>query len=205
MANKAKEKIKNNLLKIREDKKYTQKEMAELLNVSERQVCNYEIGETNLPIDKAMIISEKWNYSLDWIYCNTDLPKENRFFYNDFEHKNFLVNIRDFFHIRENNILFSIPDNFLQYIKDVQKIRVSYDSSVEKDKMIAQLNGTYNPQNESGVFWEYSIPLTEFISRIHIGKYSSTYVSNEYMEYDKPTNEQYQEFESFLKEVLQEN
>ena len=68
MANKPKEKIPNNLLSIREELKLTQKELGEILNVSVRQICNYETDETStLPLDKAILISKKWNYSLDYI------------------------------------------------------------------------------------------------------------------------------------------
>ena len=72
MANKEKKIISNNLLKIREELNYTQQELGQILDVSERMICYYETGLSSLPIDKAVLIRKKWNYSLGWIY-NQDL------------------------------------------------------------------------------------------------------------------------------------
>ena len=68
MYNKVKEIYPCNLLELRKNLGLTQKELGEILGVSERMICNYETGEITLPIDKAIILSQRWNYTLDWIY-----------------------------------------------------------------------------------------------------------------------------------------
>ena len=98
MANKEKKIISNNLLKIREELNYTQQELGQILDVSERMICYYETGLSSLPIDKAVLIRKKWNYSLDWIY-NQDLS--GKFHDVSEETPDFLVDIRRFLKVSD--------------------------------------------------------------------------------------------------------
>lgn len=59
-----------NLLELREELQLTQKQLAEILDVSERMIGYYETGVVTLPIDKAILLCQKYNYTLDWIYCH---------------------------------------------------------------------------------------------------------------------------------------
>ena len=89
MAHKVKKVIKSNILYIRTDLDFTQKEFAKLLDVSERMVQMYEAYETTLPLNKALYICKKWNYTLDQIYLDYSNSKNPK--------SKFLVDIRDFF------------------------------------------------------------------------------------------------------------
>ena len=68
MAHKVKDIIESNIYEIRAEQNLTQEELGELLGVSVRMIQSYEAGQTTLPLDKAMYLCEKWNYSLDQIY-----------------------------------------------------------------------------------------------------------------------------------------
>lgn len=200
MANKQKIHIPNNLVAIRNREECTQKELAEILGVTERQVCNYEIGESgSLPIDKAIFISKKWNYSLDYIYCNatTSEPRIPNC-YPQYERNNFLVDIRDFLRIENQNILFTITNTFWKYIEEREKINSSFGSKREKKRRSAELSANYENEEENCIFWKCSIPIDKFISQIQIGEISSPFgIMNENPE--KPSQEKIEEAREFLK------
>ena len=74
------------LAELREDLDLTQEQLAEILGVSTKMVSNYETGANALPIDKALILSEKYGYSLDWLYKKYNINFDNC--------KDFLIDIR---------------------------------------------------------------------------------------------------------------
>lgn len=123
MANKIKEIYPNNLLKIREHLGYTQEEMGKILDVSERMICNYETGESNLPIDKAILLSKRYNYSLDWIYRIEDTSIKNAYLHShNVELAKFMVDARDFISFSDNMYHFCIPENYQKYISEINTI-----------------------------------------------------------------------------------
>ena len=131
MANKEKKIISNNLLKIREELNYTQQELGQILDVSERMICYYETGLSSLPIDKAVLIRKKWNYSLDWIY-NQDLS--GKFHDVSEETPDFLVDIRRFLKVSDDKVVFSIPQDFWNYMSDLNEICHSTVSENERKR-----------------------------------------------------------------------
>ena len=46
---------------IREDHSFTQKKVAEILNVSQRTYADYENGKTRIPIDSLLILAKYYN------------------------------------------------------------------------------------------------------------------------------------------------
>lgn len=67
--------MENNLKKLREREKITQEELAEIINMSVATIKKYE-GESQIPIDKGFEISNKFQVSLDWLYCNENTDNE---------------------------------------------------------------------------------------------------------------------------------
>lgn len=198
MANKPKEKIPNNILSIREELKLTQKELGEILNVSVRQICNYETDETStLPLDKAILISKKWNYSLDYIYCNSTVSKKSNTYYTETEKNNFLVDIRTFFCKEKDNLYFTITNSFWEYLKTKENILSSLNSKKETKRAIAELNANYKAEDKSDIRWEYELPYNEFISNFHYGNSSTIYATNEESK-NEPSPEAVEELTSFL-------
>lgn len=153
MAHKVKKVIPSHLLEIRTYLKLTQKEMAEYLGVSARMIQKYEAEETTLPIDKAIYISKKWNYSLDQIYFDLDETKNP---YNKFSE-----DIRNFLYREDDNIVLSLPDYYWEYLKESNNIMQSDILSSEKKRSIAELNGNYKP-DPNIVFWKYTTPVNNF-------------------------------------------
>lgn len=203
MANKIKEIYPNNLLTIREDLGYTQHEMGNILDVSDRMICNYETGESNLPIDKAILLSQKYNYSLDWIYKISRTQATNISIQeNPTQLDKFVVDIRDFISFSNNMYHLNFPDNYQKYISEINTIFSSNKTENEKKRLKAELDGNYKKTNKGNIVWRVSIPTDEIPSYIH---FDSSFIpfanTNNDSEYE-PTDEQLADAKSFLEELL---
>lgn len=204
MASKKKEKkiYPNNLLKIRESLGYTQKDMGEILEVSERMICNYETGETNLPIDKAIFLAEKYNRSLDWIYIKNEEQANNKSTQDTATQLNkFTVDIRDFVSRSDNMYHFSIPDNYWKYISELNNLLSSNKTENEKKRLHAEMNGKYKKTDSSGVIWRISIPIEEISAYIHFDSNFIPFVDSDNNEKYVPTEEQLKNAITFLNEL----
>lgn len=201
MANKEKEIISTNLLAIREEQGYSQKELASILGVSERMICNYETNVSNLPPDKALLLAKKWNYSLDWIYCNTNnnLDRINLKNYSEEECIKFLVDIRHFIICSDDKIKLSINKSYWEYINKVNEIRHSNRTSQEKKREIAQLNGSYRLDDNTNISLEFSTDINNFISMMNFGNgHSCIYASENPKPLTQLSEEQIIEARNFL-------
>ena len=202
MANKEKKIISNNLLKIREELNYTQQELGQILDVSERMICYYETGLSSLPIDKAVLIRKKWNYSLDWIY-NQDLS--GKFHDVSEETPDFLVDIRRFLKVSDDKVVFSIPQDFWNYMSDLNEICHSTVSENERKRKIVELNGSYTKDNKTNIFKECSIDKEAFINMICLGDVPVLYSCEEdKKEYPEPSDEKMKEVIDFLELLKKE-
>ena len=159
MAHKVKNIIESNIYKIRAELNYTQKEFGELLGVSERMIQMYEAYVTTLPLDKALYICKRWNYSLDQIYL--DFSKKYAF-------NKFSVNIRDFLTRNNNSIIFSMPDYYWNYLKEINRINNSDILQDDKKRLLAELDDKYSNDTNS-VVWKYKIPVNDFLSNLKFG------------------------------------
>ena len=52
---------------LREDNDYSQREIAQLINVGQRTYCDYELGKTRIPVDSLIILAKLYNVSMDYI------------------------------------------------------------------------------------------------------------------------------------------
>lgn len=205
MSNKKKQIIPNKLLAIREEKGYSQKELASILGVSERMICNYETNVSNLPPDKALLLAKKWNYSLDWIYCNgaNNLDRINLKNYSEEECIKFLVDIRDFFICSDGKITLSINNSFWEYIKKVNDIKHSSKTPKEKEREIAQLNGSYQVADKTNIAWNFSTDISNFISMMNFGQDSyCTFVSDNPINSSTISEEKMKEATIFLELLI---
>ncbi len=57
---------------IREDNFFTQKHIADLLNIGQRTYSDYESGKTRIPIDSILILAQYYNVSVDYITGASD-------------------------------------------------------------------------------------------------------------------------------------
>ncbi len=60
------------LKKFRTSENILQKQMAEFLNITERQYRRYEAGEIDLPLSKAIKLADFFNVSLDYLVGRSD-------------------------------------------------------------------------------------------------------------------------------------
>lgn len=63
---------------LREDNDLKQRELAEILNCSQRVYSNYERGDLDIPTEILIKLSNYYNVSVDYILNNTDKPEINR-------------------------------------------------------------------------------------------------------------------------------
>ncbi len=63
------------LKEIREDKDLLQKDIAEVLNMSQVQYSRYETGTRLIPIDKLDALADYYGVSVDYLICRTDNKK----------------------------------------------------------------------------------------------------------------------------------
>lgn len=52
---------------IREDRGYTQQQIADFLHIGQRTYSDYESGKTRIPLESAMKLAEFYNVSLDYL------------------------------------------------------------------------------------------------------------------------------------------
>ena len=55
------------LKELREDNDLTQKEIAKMLNISQRAYSHYEIGSREIPLELLIKLADYYNVSLDYI------------------------------------------------------------------------------------------------------------------------------------------
>jgi len=60
---------------IREDRDYTQKQIADLLHVGQRTYSDYESGKIRIPIESLMILAKYYNLSMDYVCGASDVAK----------------------------------------------------------------------------------------------------------------------------------
>jgi len=56
-----------NLKLLRKEKKLYQKDMANIMNITERQYNRYEAGDTELSMSKLIFLADYFNVSLDYL------------------------------------------------------------------------------------------------------------------------------------------
>ena len=63
---------------LREDRDLKQRELAEVLNCSQRVYSNYELGQRDIPTDILIRLSEFYNVSVDYLLSLTNNPRRNK-------------------------------------------------------------------------------------------------------------------------------
>ena len=52
---------------LREDHDYSQKQIAELINVGQRTYCDYELGKTRIPVDSLIVLARFYDVDMNYI------------------------------------------------------------------------------------------------------------------------------------------
>ena len=108
---------------------YTQKEIAELLNVKRATYAGWETGKDIIPLKRLFALSNKYNISLDYL---TNLTNDD----NKFISKNNKINLKN---VSSNLRKVRLEHNITQKeVADILGISQSYISRIEK-KVIRKL------------------------------------------------------------------
>lgn len=63
---------------LREDHDLKQRELAEVLNCSQRVYSNYELGQRDIPTDVLIRLAAFYHVSVDYLLGLTNNPKPNK-------------------------------------------------------------------------------------------------------------------------------
>ena len=63
---------------LREDRDFTQRQMASELKCSQQVYSNYELGQRDIPTDILIALAKFYNVSADYILELTDNPTPNK-------------------------------------------------------------------------------------------------------------------------------
>lgn len=63
------------LKELRHERKLLQKQIAELLGITERHYRSYEATEVDIPVSKAECLADFYKVSVDYLLGRTDKPK----------------------------------------------------------------------------------------------------------------------------------
>ena len=61
---------------LREDNDYSQREIAQLINVGQRTYCDYELGKTRIPVDSLITLAKFYDVDMNYITGVSDVRKE---------------------------------------------------------------------------------------------------------------------------------
>lgn len=67
-----------NIRNLREDRDYKQRELAQLLNVSQNTYSQYENGVIELTAENLMKLADFYDVSIDYLLGRTNNPKTNK-------------------------------------------------------------------------------------------------------------------------------
>lgn len=65
----------NRIKEVREDKGYTQNDIAKILNTTQQQYSKYELGIQIIPLEKINTLANYYNTSIDYLVGRTDIRK----------------------------------------------------------------------------------------------------------------------------------
>ncbi len=63
------------ILELREDRDFTQTEIAQVIKVVQRTYSDYEIGKSRIPIDRLIVLARFYNVSMDYICGISNIKK----------------------------------------------------------------------------------------------------------------------------------
>ena len=65
----------NRIKEVREDKGYTQNDIAKILNTTQQQYSKYELCIQIIPLEKINTLANYYNTSIDYLVGRTDIRK----------------------------------------------------------------------------------------------------------------------------------
>lgn len=147
-------KIKNNLLELRKNLGLSQKQLAEKIGISVNAITNIENGKNQMSIGIALILSNEFNVSLDWLYSKSEEKSiiKSETFASHLEFSTLTVPYNDKnFLIEKNFITLKLPKFVAEYYIKIAEIE--------------KINKEQNLPEEAYNAWKNSVK-TKFLSQL---------------------------------------
>ena len=152
MAKRVQMPVDNNLV-ILENKNYlNEKQLADFLCVDDSTIRKYKNYENNLPIDLAVKLADKYEYSLDWIYHR---EKTNS--------KNFMIDIRELITCDENNIYIALSSKHMEYINKMFEIENMDERESIKYHEKSKITNQHIEKEDDNIICKAVIPKSNFL------------------------------------------
>lgn len=204
---------KNNFHIIMQEQNICPKQMAKKLGVTLKTIENYN---TNLPIKTAMKLSKEYGYTLDWIYCNSNIKKlhPNHLSLSEPKAPNSspLIDVRKYVFRFDEEIFFAIPDNYWKYMIQLDIINSSNYTSKVKASKIDFLNAKYNEAKPNDLYHCFSIPVSnlstffnfngKFVPYADINTTNGTTLDDIFPSRSEPTKKEKEEVTSFIEALI---
>ncbi|MBM0845349.1 XRE family transcriptional regulator [Staphylococcus saprophyticus] len=161
--------MKNNLSELRKMENLTQEQLAEKLNLSLATIKKYE-SERQIPIDQALIISEMFDVSLDWLYCKNDIINERDTMVEVLQSLNKVFKITNRKNHNGDDVVLLINSKFRDFLRDLNELYIDrqYSFNIDKDKK----EKAYNELRE-GIFEKHKPIMKSIFDELYFNEKDS--------------------------------
>lgn len=161
--------MKNNLSELRKMENLTQEQLAEKLNLSLATIKKYE-SERQIPIDQALIISEMFDVSLDWLYCKNDIINERDTMVEVLQSLNKVFKITNRKNHNGDDVVLLINSKFRDFLRDLNELYIDRQYSFNIDK--GKKEKAYNELRE-GVFEKHKPIIKSIFDELYFNEKDS--------------------------------
>ncbi|MCQ9289446.1 helix-turn-helix transcriptional regulator [Staphylococcus gallinarum] len=161
--------MKNYLSELRKMENLTQEQLAEKLNLSLATIKKYE-SERQIPIDQALIISEMFDVSLDWLYCKNDIINERDTMVEVLQSLNKVFKIPNRKNHNGDDVVLLINSKFRDFLRDINELYIDRQYSFNIDK--GKKEKAYNELRE-GVFEKHKPIIKSIFDELYFNEKDS--------------------------------
>lgn len=161
--------MKNNLSELRKMENLTQEQLAENLNLSLATIKKYE-SERQIPIDQALIISEMFDVSLDWLYCKNDIINERDTMVEILQSLNKVFKITNRKNHNGDDVVLLINSKFRDFLRDLNELYIDRQYSFNIDK--GKKEKAYNELRE-GIFEKHKPIMKSIFDELYFNEKES--------------------------------
>ncbi|WP_432740156.1 helix-turn-helix transcriptional regulator [Staphylococcus equorum] len=161
--------MKNNLSELRKMENLTQEQLAEKLNLSLATIKKYE-SERQIPIDQALLISEMFDVSLDWLYCKKDIINERDTMVEVLQSLNKVFKITNRKNHNGDDVVLLINSKFRYFLRDLNELYVERQYSFNIDK--GKKEKAYNELRE-GIFEKHKPIMKSIFDKLYFNEKDS--------------------------------
>src|SRR5699024_3488146 len=161
--------MKNNLKELRKMENLTQEQLAKNLNLSLATIKKYE-SERQIPIDQALIISEMFDVSLDWLYCKNDIINARDTMVEILQSLNKVFKITNRKNHNGDDVVLLINSKFIDVLRDLNELYIDSQYSYNIDK--AKKEKAYNELRE-GIFEKHKPIMKSIFDELYFNEKES--------------------------------